>query len=163
MDWLTFTAATFSALLSGGIVGGLVSLRIAKRESLDRREVLALEREKWEHQRDQPVRDAQRESLSGGLTAVSEVRNYIFECNKDHELLEAMEGDFHVVRLMSGQLHRAASDLVHHGLSEEAEGVFELLEVFGETINDFDNRYSELFNQCLLVSDALESRLARTY
>lgn len=163
MDWSTFAGATLAALLSGGIVGGLVSLRVARRESLDRREALALEREKWEHQRDQPVRDAQRESLSGALTAVSELRNYIFECNKDHSLLEAVEGDFHVVRIVSGRLHQAASDLVHHGLPAEAEGAFELLEMFGETVNDFDARYSELFNHCLLVSDALESRLARTY
>lgn len=56
-----------SSLVGGGVIGGLVSLFVARRESSDRQDALALEREKWEHQRTAHMREK-------SLTVVTQVQ-----------------------------------------------------------------------------------------
>ncbi|MCW2738850.1 hypothetical protein [Nocardioides sp.] len=174
MDWATLGVSLGSAVLSGGIVGGLVSLKVSSRETRDRQAALTLEREKWqaalsleqekwEHERDKPRRAAQREALSGALTAVSRFRQYIFDCNKDPEERHAIEGEFHKVRVMVEELDRAGADLLHHDLTAESEGVLDLRVFATESWQEFDEHYSAMFYECLGLADALEARLARTY
>lgn len=138
-------------------------MKVSTRESEDRMAALSLEREKWEHERDKPMRGAQRECLSSALTSVRRLRQYMFECHKDPAQLQAMEGGFHKVRIVSSSLNQAATDLIHHGLSEEAQGVFDLMDFFGNSVPTFEDHYSDLFAECIVVSDVLESRLGRTY
>lgn len=67
MDWTTVGTSVASSLVGGGLIGGLVSLRVARKESTDRQDALALEREKWEHQRTAHMRER-------SLTVVSQVQ-----------------------------------------------------------------------------------------
>jgi hypothetical protein len=76
VDWLTLSASVGSSLVGGGLIGGLVALRVAGRESDDRRKVLELEREKWEHQRDLPSRDRQRQLCEEAMAFLDELRPF---------------------------------------------------------------------------------------
>lgn len=68
MDWSTVALSVVSALISGGIIGGFVSLRVASKESSDRKAGLALEREKWEHEKAKSSREQARVDIKLALT-----------------------------------------------------------------------------------------------
>lgn len=72
MDWSTVAVSVSSS----GVVGGVVAWVVGRNESKDRREALALEREKWEHQRSLPDR-AKEDAAYEALHAVSsEITRY---------------------------------------------------------------------------------------
>ncbi len=67
MDVATFISSLLAGGVVGGVVGGLVSLRVAGKESEDRKAALALEREKWEHGLGESKRASLREACTDAL------------------------------------------------------------------------------------------------
>lgn len=82
MDWTTLSASVGSALLSGGIVGGLVSLVVSKRESRDRQDALTLDREKWEHEKFQASRADARQTCNAVIARLEEMGSLVSEANR---------------------------------------------------------------------------------
>lgn len=68
MDVATFISSLIAGGVVGGAVGGLVSLRVAGKESEDRKAALALEREKWEHGLGESKRASLREACTDALS-----------------------------------------------------------------------------------------------
>src|SRR4051794_25655339 len=125
MDWGTVWVGV-STFVAGGVLGSAATVYTTRKESRDRRQALDLEREKWEHERDQPLRERRREALRRALDALSRIGEYLYDAyNKNPKRLNAMMGDFHEARVVSGSLHSTQSDLLHNDLEAEAE----LLEV----------------------------------
>lgn len=124
MDWGTLVASVGAALLSGGALGALAGGYTAKRESEDRRELLSLERAKWEHERDRPLREQQRIAVVEAMNALGEANGYalvvsrevqksIFDPQVDEQLkLKALEV---ASRLAKAEAHLDALSLVAEG------------------------------------------------
>ncbi len=72
MDVATFISSLIAGGVVGGVVGGLVSLRVAGKESEDRKAALALEREKWEHGLGESKRASLREACTDALSSMDD-------------------------------------------------------------------------------------------
>lgn len=87
MDWGTIGAS----VLGSGLVGGVVSWLVARRESEDRQAVILLEREKWEHQRTSHHRERATAAVLEALEWLEEMR---FAMNRLVEAVEYAEQGF---------------------------------------------------------------------
>jgi hypothetical protein len=86
MDWTTFGASLGSSLLGGGLIGGLVSLKIAKDESTHRESALDLEREKVGYERKAAYRADARGVLSEIAAILDQMDRHLVEINRSrHE------------------------------------------------------------------------------
>lgn len=160
MDWTT-VGATASALLGGGILGAAATLYATRKQTHDRRQALALERERWEHERDRSIRERQRATLESAISALEGLGSFTYEAYKNPARLNAVVGEFHEARVVAGQVHRAALDLNHHGLSQEGGRLEVVLTRFGEAVQDFNERtYHSLFETQLDALEALRARMA---
>jgi gas vesicle protein len=72
MDVATFLSSLIAGGVVGGVIGGLVSLRVAGKESEDRRAALALERQKWEHGLGESKRASLREACTDALSLMDD-------------------------------------------------------------------------------------------
>lgn len=131
-----------------------------RRQTDDRRQELALEREKWEHERDSSLRERRRTALANAIGALEGLGDFLFEAHKDRSRLDAFVGEFHEARVVAGAAHRAALDLGHHGLSEGAL-VNGVLDLFGKTVRDFtDGTYHDFYESQRVATEALRAKLA---
>lgn len=85
MDWSTVALSVTTAAVSGGLIGGLVSLIVSKRESGDRQAALALEREKWETERsDRQAKEASEQTRAGRrelIAACEDIFDFVGDIN----------------------------------------------------------------------------------
>ncbi len=92
MDWVTVATAVGSSLVGGGLIGGLVSLRVARREHQDRNKALTLERdkhaherEKWEHVRALANRELARHACKDALDSLQEISDWVHKVRLELE------------------------------------------------------------------------------
>lgn len=60
MDWLTLGTGAASGLLSGGVIAGVVSLMVSKREFKHNSNVLEFEKAKWKREENAEFRNSER-------------------------------------------------------------------------------------------------------
>jgi len=118
VDWSTFLAS----LGGSGVVSGLVSLAVSKRESRDRQAVIALEREKWEHERDKPIRERQREALEAAIDALRNLMQYRSDNRFQHSLMASVD--------LCNEVARSVVRLVNVALADPAVEVQAVLGSF---------------------------------
>lgn len=92
MDAWSVAVSIAASLVGGGLVGGLVALRVARRESDDRKAALALEREKWEHEKSATSRDRARKALDDALALLAEANDVVGNLSDHAGMLEDRAG-----------------------------------------------------------------------
>lgn len=90
MDWGTIGAS----VLGSGLVGGVVSFVVARRESKDRQDVLALEREKWEHERDTPRREDRRSTIISAIDLVEGLHSAMWDLQSTARLKRPVTDEY---------------------------------------------------------------------
>jgi hypothetical protein len=150
--------ATF---IAGGLIGAIATVYATRKESGDRRAALALEREKWEHERDKPLRERRREALLAAQTAVNDMGGYLYECHKDPARLDAFVGEFHEARVIAAAVDAARRDLEYHELTKESDALEGALDSFASVMQEFnDTNYHACFDTVRDADHTVQRRLA---
>lgn len=126
MDWWQ---VVLTSTVVAGVVSGAVSLFIAKSESRDRQAQLALEREKWEHERTLPDKERERLAYADLLAVMDKITDYANQPWVGGMPYEGSEHDERMDALLS-EGSRAVQQVALHG-SPKVEWIGRL------TINTF--------------------------
>jgi hypothetical protein len=161
MEWATVWVGV-STFVAGGVFGAAATVYATRKESSDRGRALDLEREKWEYERDQPLRERQKEVLAGAATALEALSDFLWKANKDPARLDAFVGEFHEVRVVAGALHAAGEALEQHDLLDQAEELYVVLDRFDEAVRDWrDSTYHACFEADTAARRSISEKLAR--
>jgi hypothetical protein len=175
MDWDTLGVGIV-ALLGGGVLGFLANIYTTRKQSADRqadlnarKDELALEREKWEHERDQPIRERQREVLTDSLAHLNEMAGFMMAGFNDHpERLHAVIDGTHEARIHAGMLTSARNDLLNYSQPDVANLFDVVLVQYDEALrarydddDDAQPLYREFFDAAMAAERACRAALAR--
>lgn len=152
-----------STFVTGGVLGSLATVYATRKESQDRRDALALEREKFEHERDTDVRARQRAALESAKEALSGMTDFMYQAfNYDLSRLEAIVGDVHESRVHYGAILTAARHLDDFGMKDEANLIEHVAAAFSTAIRDWTTEnYRAWVETNISAGNALDARFAR--
>lgn len=152
-----------STFVAGGVLGSIATIYGTRKESRDRQDALALEREKFEHERDKHLRSRQREVLGSAKEALRETTEFMYDAfNYDLTRLEAVVGDTHESRVHYASVLTTGRWLGDYGMADEADRMKAVGEAFAVAIRDFtEANYHEWGEVSRATDQALDARLAQ--
>lgn len=149
--------------VSGGLLGSLATVYATRRESQDRRDVLILEREKFEHERDKDLRQRKRDALLSAKAALQEITEFMYDAyNHDRSRLDAYMGEFHEARVHYGAVMAAGQRLADFGMRDVAEQIDIVSTAFTQVIGNFESTtYRSWVDASMQAGRAVDAELAR--
>jgi hypothetical protein len=175
MDAETLGVAA-AALLGGGVLGFFGNVYATRKQSADKRadlkarqDELALEREKWEHERDKPLRERQAEVLRESRERLSRMTDFMFEGFNAHpERLNATIDGTHEARIHAGMVTDARNELLNYEQPDLATLFDVVLVQYTEALravydndDDAEPLYHEFFEAAMAADKACKTALAR--
>lgn len=125
------------SLLAGGILGSLATIYATRKESSDRKDALALERErldhdksKWEYERDKPKRDREREVLESGVESLGGALKFLTAVHNEPQLSKSDE-----VLLVRSDVREFWILLNHYRLEDVALKVDQFLNMYDRALS----------------------------
>lgn len=152
-----------STFVAGGLLGAIAGVYGTRKESQDRQAALALEREKFEYERDKRLRQSQRESIQEAKHALAEMSEFLYDAfNHDRNRLEAVVDGFHEVRIHYGGVTQAVHRLRDHDLSDEATALDDAVTAFLVAAKDLsDETYRGWVDASMSADRTLDARQPR--